>query len=182
MVEAEKSVDILHQFACRFLDANPVSADMPVYGPQSAVAAVQANLLYRAGEFQVQMFTVPPDYVIPGHTHPNIDSFEVYVSGQIRFSHRGRFVFESLETVHGRDPSSYVWRMLRVLPEDLHGAVSGPQGARFISIQRWLNGVLPTCVSADYTGQVLDLEHLAHVTSGKPVATQQKDLDPSDAL
>jgi len=181
-MDAENSADVLYEFARRFLDANPVSADMPVRGPQSAVAAVQANLLYREGEFQVQMFTVPPDYVIPSHTHPNIDSFEVYVSGQIRFSHRGQFVFESLETVHGRDPSSYAWRMLRVLPEDPHGAVSGPQGARFISIQRWLNGVLPTCVSADYTGQVLDLEHLLQVTTGEPLAARQKDLDASDAL
>ncbi len=175
-------MDQLYEFACSYFAANPVSADFPVHGPRSAVADVQANLLYREGGFQIQMFTVPPNYVIPGHTHPNVDSIEVYVSGQIKFSHGGRFVFESLETVHGRDPDSYTWRMLRVRPQDRHGAVSGVQGARFISIQHWLNGIPPSCVSADYSGTVLDLSHLDKVTSGEPHAARQADLKADDAL
>ena len=179
---AQGPEDRLHQFACRYLEDHPVSGGMPVHGPVWSIAAVQSNLLYRDGEFQVQIFTVPPNYVIPGHLHPNVDSFEVYVSGQIKFSHRGRFVFESLETVHGRDPASYAWRMLRVLPQDRHGAVSGPQGARFISIQRWLNGMPPACVSTDYTGATLDEKHLMQVTSGEPQAARQADFREADAL
>jgi hypothetical protein len=175
-------MDRLYEFACAFLQQNPVSAGMAAEGPRSNIAGVGAQLLFRQGQFQVQMFTVPPHYIIPAHTHPDVDSFEVYIDGPIKFSHRGSFVFETAETVVPPDPSSFGWRMLRVNPEDRHGAVTGAASARFISIQRWLNEVPPSCVAANYSGPVMDIDHFAQVNSGKPEARSQADLTEADAL
>jgi len=150
--------------------------------PISKIGAVDASRLLREGAFQVQLFSVPANYVIPAHTHPNVDSFEVYIEGQIKFSHRGRFVFNAAETVASGKNTSYYWRMLRVKPDDIHGAVVGPRGARFLSIQHWLNGVDPDCVACDYTGPVMDISHLQLVKTGVPEARNQADLTERDAL
>jgi hypothetical protein len=139
-------MDPLYDFACDFLERHPISPGMAAYGP------------------------------IPEHTHPNVDSFEAYIDGQIKLSHQGKIVFECADTVFGSDPTSYKWRLLRVKPEDRHGSIAGPKGARFMSIQHWLNGMQPSCVGSDYTGLVLDQDHLPQITSGQPIARRQADL------
>ena len=175
-------MDHLHEFARAFLDRNPVSANMFFDGPTSKIAEVEASLLLRMGAFQVQLFSVPANYIIPAHTHPNVDSFEVYIDGSVKFSHRGRFVFDAVETIISEDYTSYSWRMLRVKPADRHGAVVGSRGARFLSIQQWLNGVAPDCVACDYTGPVMDVSHLRLVKAGAPEARNQSELVEWEAL
>ena len=175
-------MDPLYQFACAYLDRHPIRADMPAEGARSNVGAIEGALLFRDGDFQVQLFSVPPHYIVPAHVHPNVDSIEVYVDGPIKFSHRGAFVFDTIERPCDGDAASYTWRMLRVLPDDMHGAVVGAAGARFMSIQHWLNGVKPDCVGRDYTGPVVDEAHLRDVRTGAPVARRQADLRVHDAL
>ena len=175
-------MDQLYQFACAYLDENPVYANMPAEGPRSKIAEFEGVLLKRAGNFQVQLFIMPPNYVVPAHVHPNVDSIEVYVDGAMRFSHGGSYVFDTIDRQPLDDSGSYKWRMLRVRPEDRHGAVIGPLGARFISIQHWLNGVTPDCVALDYTGPVVDEDHLRQVKTGEPEPRRQSDLRAPDAL
>ena len=43
------------------------------------------TVLYRQGQYQVEMFTVEPNSEIVPHVHPNVDSFEVYIGGDIKF-------------------------------------------------------------------------------------------------
>jgi len=45
--------------------------------------AVSGITLYRQRDLQVQLFVLPPDSEIPTHTHPNMDSFEVYIGGDV---------------------------------------------------------------------------------------------------
>ncbi len=59
--------------------------------------------------------------------------------------------------------------IIRVKPHDLHGGTFGPSGGVFYSVQHWLNGVQPHCVSADYTGVVMGPEHKAGVVFGDAV-------------
>jgi hypothetical protein len=174
--------DPLVAFVHDYLRQHPVSADTQPHGPMSRLGPVTGYRAYREGQFQVEFFTVPPDYVIPAHTHPDVDSVEVYIRGQIRFTHGGRFVFETTSTVTGPDDGSYQWRLLRVRPEDRHGAVTGAEGAMFISIQRWLNGRAPTSVATNYTGPAMDPEHFKLIDSGEPELREQTDLREPDAL
>lgn len=114
-------------------------------------------------KFQVQMWVIPPNFIIPEHTHPDVDSYEVYVGGQIMFSHSGKWVVEEKDIkqpVNG-DLSPLRGSMIRVKPNDKHGGCFGPSGGVFLSIQHWLNGVDPTCVSNNYDGIGLDNDHKA---------------------
>ena len=128
---------------------------------------------FRSNEYQVQMFAVPPNYIIPEHTHPNVDSYEVLMGGDIRFSKNGKWVeiedltfppkkvYEDLHPARGG--------CIRVLPEDPHGGVTGSLGACFLSVQRWLNGVAPHGVENDYVGKTMGDDHSSQVKAGNPI-------------
>ena len=105
------------------------------------------------------------NYIIPEHTHPNVDSFELYLGGQIMFSHLGKWVATSGEVIAADRFGQSLMRgsSIRVKPDDLHGGCFGPSGGVFMSIQHWLNDTMPSCVSKDYDGIALAAEHTTTV-------------------
>jgi len=100
--------------------------------------------LYRSGAYQVQLIVVPPNSTIRQHIHPNMDSYEVYNSGSLEVEVDG--------IVHGPGACPPI----RVLPTSWHGApkenVLAIEGGSFYSVQKWLNGHLPSCAGADWLG------------------------------
>jgi hypothetical protein len=109
--------------------------------------------------------------IIPEHTHPNVDSFEVYVGGQVRFSHQGKWLISEEDLTTPTDIGTSIRRGVswRVKPSDVHGAMTGPEGGVFMSVQHWLNGVEPHCVAADYSGIVMGDHHLSTVKFGDAI-------------
>lgn len=174
-------MDDLEKFADWFLKNSTVIAGVPLHGAVSRIEDVTSVLMYRDAPFQVQMFIVPPNYIIPEHTHPNVDSIEVYMGGQIRFSHGGKWMVSEDEfnlANEGGCPQA-AGRTIRVRPHDLHGGIFGAGGGVFLSVQHWLNGMEPHCVAADYDGVVMGPHHLASVKYGQ--ARLKSDLSPLDA-
>lgn len=51
---------------------------------------------------------------------------------------------------NGRPPDSMA--PIRVLPHYWHGGTFGENGASFFSVQKYLNGTLPTCAGCDWVG------------------------------
>jgi quercetin dioxygenase-like cupin family protein len=158
--------DTLALFLDWFLHQNVIGR-VPFGSAVHSVEGVTSILMYREAPFQVQMFAVPPNHIIPQHTHPNVDSFEVYVGGEIRFSHKGKWVSEQPKAVDGLPDLR--GSIIRVLPNDPHGGVFGPSGGVFFSVQHWLNGVPPSCVANDYSGVVMGADHMAKVERGAPI-------------
>jgi hypothetical protein len=170
-------MDGLTQFLSEFLkNAGPIGlvpfTDAPVV---HRVEDVTSILWYRRGPFQVQLFATPPNYVIPEHTHPHVDSYEVLLGGDMKFSKHGRWVEPEDLTFRLAEssavPGSHPFRgsCIRVLPSDLHGGVSGGRGAVFLSVQHWQDGVSPHCVASDYSGKTMGDHHQAAVRDGEPV-------------
>ncbi len=96
-------------------------------------------VLFRQGQYQVELFNVKPNSEIVPHVHPNVDSFEVFISGDIKFSKDG-VVYEQ----------NNLGDFLRVYPNSWHGGQFGPRGGCFISVQKWLNNVEPSFVGNDW--------------------------------
>lgn len=115
-------------------------------------ALVTGVVLHREAPYQVELISVAPSTdgtLLPDHRHPNVDSIEAYVSGALGFTIRGAVVASSDPTRWAADkPGSVV----RVRPTDIHGAYVGAEGAVFLSVQRWLNGVEPSSVGLDWDG------------------------------
>ncbi len=136
---------------------------IPAFRAVEDVHGVTGIVYFQKGNFQVQLFAMPANYIIPEHTHPNVDSFEVYLGGQVMFSHSGKWRTPPEAMIQsdadGLAQSRLKW--IRVQPQDSHGGISGPAGAVFLSIQKWINGRPPSCVSKDYDGIALASEHRA---------------------
>jgi quercetin dioxygenase-like cupin family protein len=62
-------------------------------GEKSNIGELDVTLVHRSNNFQVEFFSLPPNYIVLAHTHPNVDSFEVYIDGQLKFSLGGEIVF-----------------------------------------------------------------------------------------
>ena len=173
--------DPLEQFAKWFINESPRFGLIPFHNAVHNIQDVISVIWYRKKPFQVQMFIVPPNYVIPEHTHPNVDSYEFYLGGQINFSLNGTWTTEKFENL---EPDAFgcapfKGHVIRVHPSSLHGGTFGPAGGVFMSIQHWLNDVDPHCVSLDYDGVVVGPDHLKKVKFGKPVL--KENLSEADA-
>lgn len=144
-------------FARWFL-AQPLSALRPprsaVYGYRDADGVVSSLVLYRRDPYQVELIWGAGPGTVPEHSHRNVDSIEVILSGDLGFilDGRRRVTEEHLASVESDGSLTICGQPLRVRPNQRHGAIVGPRGAAFLSIQRWLNGVQPTSVGLDWDG------------------------------
>lgn len=111
----------------------------PVEHAVSQAGVIHGVVLYRQAPYQVQLFIMPPNSSIDDHIHPNVDSYEVFIGGDIVFRCNG----ESYK-------QNTLGNCIRVEPSSWHGGVFGEQGGCFLSIQKWLNGVPPTTVGHDW--------------------------------
>ena len=164
-------MDELEEYCYWFLtSSNPVGW-IPFENPVWKVEDVTSVLMHRQGQFQTQMFIVPPHTIIPEHTHPNVDSFEIYGGGEINFSHSGKLVSFSHECAVDPDSPMGLAKLhrqfIRVKPNDIHGGFFGANGGVFFSVQRWLNDIKPHCVASDYIGKTMGPHHLNCVKYGE---------------
>ena len=102
-------------------------------------------VLYRKGQFQVELFIVKPNVTIVQHVHPNVDSYEVNLTGDIDFYCDG--------VLHTSG------KPVRVKTNSWHGGYFGPQGGSFLSIQKWLNGIEPDFVGNDWKDHIGSLNY-----------------------
>ncbi len=145
--------DTLASFAQWWLAARALSP--PADGFFTRTGCGTALVLYRQPPFQVQLFIVDPGGEVTDHVHPNVDSFEVYITGDVYFRLDGKELLTA-EIIRQHHP---VGQTIRVRPKDWHGATVGPRGGAFFSIQHWLNGVPPSSVDLDWGGPALDSGH-----------------------
>lgn len=150
----------LPEFA-NWLMEQPLSSLRPpknaVYSYVTAGGAVHSLVLYRSAPYQAELFFGLPagsEGFFPEHSHPNVDSIEVMMSGQIGFTLRGRPV-NTPDEVAGIAPDGSAMLLgarVRVREGVSHGAKVGPGGGAFLSLQRWRDGVEPTSVGLDWDG------------------------------
>jgi len=155
------------------------------YIPSDVVATykiqdVTAVVWFREGAYQVELFIVPPNYIIPEHVHPNVESYEMFLGGDISFSHSGRWV-TSDRLIMLPGSSDKRGALVPIETNDLHGGAFGPRGGVFMSIQKWLNNIPPHSVSGDYTGPVMGEQHFNSVKSGDAIMKKQSELTWRDA-
>lgn len=146
----------------------------PVENGIHVCEGIYGMVIYRDPPYQVQLFTVAPDTVIPEHVHPNVDSYEVALTG-MEFYCNGKTVMpmwfnNSKDEIN--DEAKYwglaqgAYNYIRIEPETKHGALSGPTGGAFMSVQRWLNDVEPTSVGNDWYGEAtMGPSHTSQVTT-----------------
>lgn len=129
--------DDLENFLTWWLNTRPINT--PNESPTNFNGALSGTVLYRQDPYQVQLFIVQPNSDIEPHIHPNVDSYEVFVGGDIKF------ICDNIEY-----DQNAVGMYIRVKPNSWHGGKFGERGGCFLSVQKWLNGVPPTSVGNDW--------------------------------
>ncbi len=124
--------------------------------PSESAANVMGTILYRDGAYQAELFTFAATQYggsFAEHRHPDVDSVELFLSGEIQFNvqRRGRN-----EIYNGRR-NAPLW----INAEDFHGGKIGPAGAAFVSLQRWRTGKALTSIGHNWIGD-------AHETATMP--------------
>jgi hypothetical protein len=112
---------------------------VPKEEPMDFADKLSGLVLFREGQYQVQLFILQPYSIIMPHVHPNVDSYEVFMGGDISFEVDG-VVHNQIEMLE----------YIRVHPTSLHSGIAGPRGGSFLSVQHWLNGEKPTTVGHDW--------------------------------
>lgn len=110
-------------------------------------------VLHRQEQFQTQLFLAQPGLVIPSHTHPNVDSFEVALYG-MTFTHSG--VTIPKELIESGDA-------IYVDHDDEHGGFPSDNGGAFLSVQQWLNDTPPSSVGNDWKGETTGPLHQSQI-------------------
>jgi hypothetical protein len=151
--------DDLDDFLDWFLAASPnigmaTLTNTISYSTDSEGNGLMTGVWYKRNNFQVQLVMVSGNYIIPEHIHPNVDSYEVLIGGQMRFSHKGKWLIpKTFETdVDTKGKSLYRGYTIRINHDDVHGGIVGPSGAMYFSVQKWLNDVEPRCLVTDWNG------------------------------
>tara|TARA_R110000824_G_scaffold400766_2_gene609277 strand:+ start:11 stop:583 length:573 start_codon:yes stop_codon:yes gene_type:complete len=173
--------DILSTFLEWFIidEKRPKAWSVPVDNPIMIIDGIHGITLYRVEQFQVQLFLLAPNVVIPQHKHPNVDSYEVGMWG-VLLTHKGKPVLaDKIENAmtpkeKGGKYSGCQNLTLRVRPDDVHGGYSGPKGGSFMSVQYWCDGIKPSSVETNWIGETLGDKHSkklfnSDVEKSKPV-------------
>lgn len=158
--------DDLQQFMAWWMANRPLS--VPAKNALSFYDKATGIVVYRQPPFQVQLFIAHPGQRLVEHTHPNVDSFEVWIHG-MEFTHNGNVMIDlckAAEVGANGLPVAY-GTPIRVHTNDVHGGVAGPNGGAFLSVQKWLNGIEPSCVAADWGGEPMDEGHAQQITTGE---------------
>jgi len=133
----ENEFDDLEAFMVWWLGKRVINT--PTENETNFNGVLSGLVLYRSGQYQVQLFIVQPNSLIESHIHPNVDSFEVFVGGDVEFI--------CDDVVHKQ---TILGGVVRVRETSWHGGVFGPKGGSFLSIQKWLNNVPPSSVGNDW--------------------------------
>jgi hypothetical protein len=146
---------------------------VPAIGAVERIGEVTAITWFRQPPFQVELFIFESDFIIPEHTHPNVDSYEVYVGGQVAFSHSGEWKTfkEKPEEIKNRRYTCN-GKSIRVNANDTHGGIIGPEGGVFMSIQHWLNGE-PHRIAHDWNGKAMDDNHMSGIKQGESKVSEK---------
>jgi len=131
--------DDLAAFASWWLQTR---AFKPPFDAITVYGNMTGMVLYRDGCYQVQMFMAQPNSVAPSHIHPNVDSYELFLSGDLDF------IIDGIKYSH-KDAIGYS-APVRIYPSYWHEGITGPLGGAFLSMQKWLNNTPPSCVGKDW--------------------------------
>jgi hypothetical protein len=157
METLNKNKDDLKEFKNWFLKNNTIQ--VPYDNPLMFIDGIAGITLYKKKPYQVQLFICEPNTQITEHSHPNIDSYEMFLYG-MEFSHKGKIIIDKkMSMLRKKNIPRLANVTLRIKPNDIHGALSSNKGGSFISIQKWINDLNPTHVSKDWHGKPLGNKH-----------------------
>jgi hypothetical protein len=116
-------------------------------------------VMYRSGPYQAELWIGEPGADTGEHSHPNIDSIQFFLSGNITFFQDGKEELSGeLCCALENQMSNCHGKMIRTPPGASHRAICGDKGGAFINFQYWPGGT-PGSAETDWEGKPMDSGH-----------------------
>lgn len=115
-----------------------------------------ALVLFRQGQFQVELYIGDPNSITPEHSHPGVESIIMFISGEGTTTVNEKEVADPRPYFNkvNEDGTSILFKQkLRISPSDSHGLTSYSKGFAFYSIEKWPDNIQPTSVAAHWHGE-----------------------------
>jgi hypothetical protein len=157
-----KSKDPIKNFAHWYIKKIVKDSCLPlntIYNNVSIVSDCFGVVLFRQYPFQVQLWLCKSNQKSPEHTHPDIDTYEVYFGGDMTFTKNGKKVQRKPKELEDLKSSAWGWFM-RINSDDKHEAVSGDTNVSFLSIQYWKNNIPASSVEKNWKGEKFGENHI----------------------
>jgi len=161
LTEFLSSKDPLKKFAHWYIKSLVKQKHLPVntlYDNVNIVSNCYGVTLFRQNPFQVQLWLCKANEKSPEHTHPDVDSYEVYFGGDIIFTKNGKKVKEKPEQLENLKSSAWGWFM-RINSDDKHEAIINKMNSSFLSIQYWKNSIPITSIERNWLGNKFGENH-----------------------
>lgn len=130
--------------------------NLPIHYTDNAMSLC----LYREGQFQVELYLTKPFSTSPPHTHPDVESAFVYLTGNIDFDIEGRNLPSNRDKQYARaDGAHRLFGATSSSPDGLaHWLNIGKEGGAFLSFEYWKEGS-PTSVTTNWKGDPVGSIH-----------------------
>lgn len=127
-------------------------------------------VLFREGQYQIELVLGDPGTIVKPHTHPHIDFYFMYLTGEFYPYQDDGKTINKKEDMQKEDPRTGAHMLLGfpIYADHLkkHGGVITEKGAAFINIEKWKD-TKPTSVAVDYSGESLGPKHDALIQAYK---------------
>lgn len=121
---------------------------------------VDSFVIYRFGNFQIELNLGRPNTETPYHKHPNVDTLFMYLTGNFIFGVDG--ILRTEMAKHQVENKQYGTHAMLGQVEDIgeasHNLIINEHGCAYFSFEHWKNGN-PTGVAVNWEGPMVGIEH-----------------------
>lgn len=104
-------------------------------------------VLYREGQFQVELYLVAPNTASPDHSHPGVENIVLVWGGDIG------------HTAASISTPPFGVQAPTIRDGDEHALHAGAKGCAVLSIEKWADELKPTSVSINWKGDPCGSTH-----------------------
>jgi hypothetical protein len=120
-------------------------------------------VLYRAGQYQAELYLIKPNHDTPDHSHPGVESIIMIWGGDLNTRIDGQLV-EYPSTYNSQNMGDGTSNLFgacskKLTDKETHAVITGPKGGALLSLEKWPNGIVPTSVTVRWQGNTLGKDH-----------------------
>jgi hypothetical protein len=132
----------------------------PFDGPVFTTDIAYSVVLFRQDNCQVELYTCKPNTQAPWHGHPGVDSYFIYLGGNIDFGQPDGTFTQTAHLQSAREDGAHLLygQTAEALDGARHTLKVGPEGGAFLSFERWTQKI-PTSVTINWSGDPVGIEH-----------------------
>jgi hypothetical protein len=157
----------LEEFAAWY-KANEYPMRPPFEDPVYVTDNSYSYVLFRQGQFQVEMYLIKPNCGCPEHSHPRVENIILFLGGDARPTHNGVEMNIGGPFVRAAaDGTSPIFGAMgpKITDENTHALLTGAKGAAFLSLEKWPEDIKPTSVVVNWQGSPVGDTHMPQIQS-----------------